>query len=152
MTHSDLIVRAAKWLKNTRGCKLVLTEPISVISPEIPDAIGWTARRCIVVEGKTSVSDFYADRRKAGGKVSGGARLGCQRYFLTERGVIKAHLVPLEWGLLEIHGKVIRVLVDRPPLPLLSHGEMRMRREISILLGCAIGKREEKDDAVEEGK
>jgi hypothetical protein len=66
MSHPDLIERSVKWLRGTMRCNPVFTGLASC--SEIPDAIGWTSsyhfRGSIVVECKTSRSDFYADRKK----------------------------------------------------------------------------------------
>ena len=66
MTHSDLCARALRWLSGTRQCDPVFSNLASC--DEIPDAIGWSSchkwRGSTVIECKTSVSDFYADKRK----------------------------------------------------------------------------------------
>jgi len=73
MTHDDLVEIARNWLWNAKKgpegtgwkhvpCKVVLTELVSGM--EIPDAIGWHSGRSILIECKTSVSDFKADAKK----------------------------------------------------------------------------------------
>lgn len=66
MSHEDLIDRAVRWLYGTKNCNVVLAENASCA--EIPDAIGWgtswKAHGSIVVECKTSLSDFHADKKK----------------------------------------------------------------------------------------
>ena len=65
-THEDLCARACRWLSGTRQCRPVFSNIASC--SEIPDAIGWSSRYgwegSTVVECKTSVSDFYADKKK----------------------------------------------------------------------------------------
>jgi hypothetical protein len=65
--HQALCDVAERWLRNAMGCKIVLGGVASC--REVPDAIGWS-NSCrggygsIVVECKTSMSDFYRDRKK----------------------------------------------------------------------------------------
>ena len=67
MTHDDLCARAVRWLRGTMHCNPVFSRNASC--GEVPDAIGWTSRYSshgsIVVECKTSHSDFLADKKKA---------------------------------------------------------------------------------------
>jgi hypothetical protein len=64
--HETLCVRARRWLSGTRQCNPVFSNIASC--GEIPDAIGWSSRYqwagSTVIECKTSVSDFYADKKK----------------------------------------------------------------------------------------
>lgn len=68
MTHVELVERAVRWLWGTKRCNVVLSENASC--SEVPDAIGWSTagswRGSIVVECKTSLSDFHADKKKYG--------------------------------------------------------------------------------------
>ena len=68
MTHDELIGRATRWLKNSKRCDCVLAEPQVANNYEFLDVIGWHAGKSIVIECKASLSDFYADRRKASGR------------------------------------------------------------------------------------
>jgi len=67
LTHEQLCERARLWLRGTRRCKPVFSRLASC--REIPDAIGWSSaykwHGSTVIECKTSMSDFHADRRKA---------------------------------------------------------------------------------------
>lgn len=65
MTHSDLVILAAIWLRKHHRCSVVLTEIVSR-SDIIPDAIGWRVdgRWSVLVECKVSRSDFRRDRSK----------------------------------------------------------------------------------------
>jgi hypothetical protein len=62
LDHDKLCQRAVRWLHGTMRCEPVYSRNASCW--EIPDAIGWSGRGSIVVECKTSVSDFRADLRK----------------------------------------------------------------------------------------
>lgn len=133
INHAELIERAGRWLYNTRRCDPVYCEPVG--NCEIADAIGWRMHFSIIVECKVSVGDFYSDRSKG----SWGATMGMgrQRFYLTPRQVIKPHLVPEWWGLLEVHGKIIRVIKDAP-----LRREYQWHREVQLLARCAAGRRE----------
>ena len=66
LSHEQLCERARRWLSGTRRCDPVFSGIASCA--EIPDAIGWSSAYgwygSTVVECKTSVSDFYADKKK----------------------------------------------------------------------------------------
>jgi hypothetical protein len=120
MTHDEVTERAERWLRNTKRCGVVLTE-FGSSSPEIPDAIGWAwgGRWSYLVECKTSKSDFYADKKKPG---RCGLRahhgIGRERYYMAPKGVLSAELVRKHrpgWGLLEICGRRVRVVVKAIP-------------------------------------
>jgi hypothetical protein len=125
MTHEELCERARRWLSGSRRCDPVFSNIASC--REIPDAIGWSGsyqwQGSTVVECKTSVADFHADKAKyitfvTPGKVldpfsmtwrrwqvtrSRGVAAGLQqvalprmgdfRFFMCEEGVISLDLV-----------------------------------------------------------
>lgn len=62
LTHIQLVERAVRWLSGSKKCTPVLAGIAS--TEEIPDAIGWNSWGSIVVECKTSIMDFYADKQK----------------------------------------------------------------------------------------
>jgi hypothetical protein len=109
MTHDELVQRAARWLKNTQRCGVVLTEFVSY-SPETPDAIGWKngGLWSYLVECKTSLGDFYADAKKPGRSLRRLAGLGRERYYMTPKGLLDVERVRRNrpgWGLLEVCGR-----------------------------------------------
>lgn len=112
MTHSELVERAKKWLKNTFHCRVVLTELVAYTnSGETPDAIGWVNNRAILVECKTSIASYYADRLKRSRREYLPA-LGDWRFYLTPPGIIDpaesgSVLRYNKWGLYEVHGRRI---------------------------------------------
>ncbi len=117
MTHAELVARAGRWLKNTKRCGVVLTEFHSAAN-EVPDAIGFKSNGAsILVECKTSVSDFYADKKKPGrGRRAGG--MGHLRFYMTPPGLLSVDLVRRQrpgWGLLEARGRIVRVAVVAEP-------------------------------------
>lgn len=72
--HKDLVKIAAQWLARAHGCNPVFMEKGSSHVPDMPDAIGWTAHECIVVECKVSRSDLKANEKKI-------LTLGTKRYL-----------------------------------------------------------------------
>ncbi len=107
MTHADLVQRAARWLRNTQRCPVVLAECHS-FAREIPDAIGFNANGySVVVECKVSRGDFLGDKHKVTRRVdrSGGGRsMGHQRWYLVLPGVYKPSDDLHGWGVLELRG------------------------------------------------
>lgn len=111
-THSQLCELAVNWLKRNHargghGCHVAVTECKSGHGGEMPDAIGWVytgghADGSIVVECKTSRSDFLADRGKPH-RAAGG--MGNWRYFLAPEGLIKPDELPAKWGLVEANAR-----------------------------------------------
>ena len=114
MTHGDLVQVAARWLRNTRKCGVVLVERGTW---EIPDAIGWGPHpaTCVLVEVKVSRSDFLADAKKPH-RIHPGA-LGRERWYLAPSGLLHPEDIQKPWGLLAWTGKVCRVLVRPELLP-----------------------------------
>jgi hypothetical protein len=96
---------AVAWLRRYR-CGVVLSEQ-ACVSGEMPDAIGWKkACHSVLVECKVSRADFLADRAKPWRrKLETG--VGCERYYLTARGLIRIEELPAGWGLLEVCGREV---------------------------------------------
>jgi len=109
-THTELCCIAADWLKRgavfvdcmgaRRRCKCTLVAvEVTTWDPEQPDAIGWVSDRSILVECKTSRSDFLSDKRKPFRIVGG---MGDYRYYMAPKGIIGASDLPDGWGLIEV--------------------------------------------------
>jgi hypothetical protein len=96
-THKELVSRAEKWLRSSRGCAVVITE-LRTAAGEIPDAIGWKGCESTLVECKTSRSDFQRDHNKMWHRANAG--VGNLRYYLVPVGLVKREEVPPNWGLL----------------------------------------------------
>lgn len=109
-THGALVQIAKRWLKNTIGCSVTLAE-FTAAGGDIPDAIGWKGGWSWLVECKTSRSDFRADLKKPQRQPFGWA-LGCSRYFLAPRGLLKEAEIPRPWGLLEWTGSRVLVTLE----------------------------------------
>lgn len=105
MTHKELTDRASRWLKNTMHCSVIFKDLHSYAS-ERPDVLGWRLNFSILVECKTSSSDFYHDRQKRRRPSFG---MGNYRYYLCASNLIKPEQVPKKWGLLWVLPKIIKV-------------------------------------------
>jgi hypothetical protein len=105
MTHAKLVSMAVSWLRRYR-CGVVLSEQ-ACVSGEMPDAIGWK-KSChsVLVESKISRGDFLADRDKPF-RLKPEIGVGCERYYLVPRGLIRSEELPAGWGLLEACGREI---------------------------------------------
>ncbi len=105
MTHAKLVSLAIAWLRRYR-CGVVLSEQ-ACVSGEMPDAIGWKkACHSVLVECKASRPDFLADREKPFRQKSE-TGVGCERYYLAPRGLVRLEELPPGWGLLEVCGREI---------------------------------------------
>jgi hypothetical protein len=109
MVHADLVQTALKWLVGSCGCAFAVSELVSYAG-EIPDAIGFKSDRSIIVECKTSRSDFLADKDKPFRREPEKG-LGDHRYFLCPEGIIKPDDELNGWGLLYLkNGKIRRIV------------------------------------------
>lgn len=115
MTHDELCGIAGRWLRNTAGCKVAMTELVALCgNGEIPDAIGWRGNDSILIECKTSRADFFADKAKSFRQMPERG-MGALRYFMAPAGVLRVDDLPPRWGLLEVQGK--RVFRLAGPVP-----------------------------------
>lgn len=111
MTHGDLVILAARWLRSRHRCCVVLTEWKGGPHHEIPDVIGWQGNGwSVLVEVKTSRSDFRADAKKVSRCWAG---VGQERWFFAPRNVCPLGELPDGWGLCEFHREP--VVVHTPP-------------------------------------
>lgn len=129
MTHAALVRKAVEWLRGYR-CGVILSEQ-ACVSGEMPDAIGWK-RAChsVLVECKVSRSDFLADREKPFRQKPDSA-VGCERFYLASRDLIRSEELPSGWGLLEMHNRKIEMIrASKKNL----RGEEGFRCEMNLLL------------------
>ena len=125
--HDHLVSRAARWLAGSCGCSTTLTELRAFTgSGECPDAIGWRSEYSILVECKTSRSDFLADRKKPFRK-NPELGVGSYRFYLCPPGVIETEDLPDGWGLLYVEKNRIRKIAG-PTGNIWSHGDNRRYR------------------------
>jgi len=120
MTHNDLIDVGRKWLLKPycnanyiyghAGCSVVLTELCANTRyGEMPDVLGFCNKNSILIECKTSISDFYADQKKPFRHPALSLGIGSQRWYLAPVGIIPIEKVPEKWGLLEVQFDKIKV-------------------------------------------
>jgi hypothetical protein len=107
MTHAQVVQKAVAWLRAYR-CGVVLSEQ-ACSSGEMPDAIGWK-RSChsVLVECKISRADFLADRCKQF-RQKPDMGVGCERFYLTPRQLVRIDELPVGWGLLEYHNRTVKL-------------------------------------------
>lgn len=129
MTHAALVRKAVDWLRGYR-CGVVLSEQ-ACVSGEVPDAIGWK-RAChsVLVECKVSRGDFLADRAKPFRQKPDSA-VGCERFYLVPRDLIRPEELPAGWGLLEVNNRGVEL--SRPSKKNLR-SEEGFRCEMNLLL------------------
>ena len=128
MTHKQLVNRAHQWIQNRNsGCTVAMKE-LKTWNSETPDVIGfWTDGRSMLIECKTSRSDFLADRHKHFRKYSE-MGMGNERYFLAEEGIITIDDLPGGWGLLKITDKQIREVKKS------EHFESNKNAELTMII------------------
>src|SRR5260370_33864014 len=96
---------AVVWLRRCRW-GVVLSEQ-GCVGGEMPDAIGWKkVCHSVLVESKVSRADFLADRDKPF-RLKPEIGVGCERYYLAPRGLIRPEELPAGWGLLEAGGRAL---------------------------------------------
>jgi hypothetical protein len=77
---------------------------------ELTDVWGTTGDCTVIIEVKTSRSDFLADKRKYARSKQAeilNHQIGNYRYYLCPKGIITEKDLPNNWGLLEYDGKKI---------------------------------------------
>ena len=127
MTHTELVERAAAWLRGSWRCRVVITEMAG--GNETPDAIGWTSFASILVECKASRADFTADAQKPHRRA--GRFMGNYRFYFTEAGLVAPDEIPERWGLAEIHG---RRIIKTKQVACDANADWRDERQ--LLLSC----------------
>jgi len=154
INHSELIRLGREWLIKPYaaaapyghcGCAVVITEiSASTWGGEQPDVLGFSGKKSILIECKTSRADFNADKNKVfrNPHVANMA-LGDQRWYLAPHGVIPVDKVPEKWGLLEWVGGINVLVIKKPELQ-----EGNRDSEIKILLSVMRRLNIQKDDHV----
>jgi len=108
MNHAELCESACKWLKRI-GCRAIISE-MSSAAQEEPDAIGWKNGISILVECKTSLSDFRRDQYKFWRR-SPKYGMGDWRFYMCEPEVIKKEHITNDWGLVYVEGKRFKKII-----------------------------------------
>lgn len=106
MSHSMLVARATAWLRRN-GFKVALPE-LYTATGEIPDAWGLdSGGTSCVIEVKVSRADFLRDAKKWHRRNSNHG-MGNLRFYMAPAGIITTIELPQGWGLLSVHGRIIR--------------------------------------------
>lgn len=100
LSHAELVTHAEKWLRNSCGCGVVLTELVTV-AYETPDAIGFRSGYSILVECKVNRQDFLKDAKKHF-RIYPSDGVGSYRFYMCPEGVIKPEELPEKWGLIYV--------------------------------------------------
>lgn len=137
-THKELVVRAERWLRGTRGCSVVLTELVTHVG-EIPDAIGWKGHVSTLIECKTSKADFFRDALKTSRKADHNMGQNC--YYMTRPGLLSLSDLPPYWGLLEVGPRSVRILKKAHTRPIKNESDfacayIRQFHEIAMLVSA----------------
>lgn len=114
MTHTELVLRAEKWLKSM-GCGVVFRDPFKAHTHngEQPDAMGWRDGLSLLVEVKVSRSDFLADKKKSF-RADATKGMGDWRFYMCPPEVIRVEDLPQGWGLLYCHKNRIKKIHGFP--------------------------------------
>ena len=125
MTHKQAVRRIGNWLKNTKQCPIVITE-LATANHETPDAIAFHGNgNSILVECKISRADFLADRHKFF-REHPEHGMGDVRCFATPPGIVKPEDDLEDWGLLEIHDRMIKVVREPEPQDANKRAEVKL--------------------------
>lgn len=115
--HDVLVEVANQYLKEVLGCGFSFAEfHASTGNGEVPDAIGWAGLKSVLIECKTSRSDFHADKEKEVRK-NPEEGVGLFRLYMTPKGVLQKDDLPPQWGLVEVEehrGQVRTVRTEGP--------------------------------------
>lgn len=111
MNHSEIINVASKWLKKHKeniiipNCSIVAKDLTTATSSgEIADVLGWCSWASVLIEVKTSRSDFLRDKKKPF-RTFLELGMGDFKYYLCPDNLIKEMDLPDKWGLLYINEK-----------------------------------------------
>ncbi|MBU2723882.1 hypothetical protein [Acidithiobacillus ferridurans] len=111
MMHKDLCALARTWLQRPAsrsgpGCAVAVSESGNWVNKEVVDAIGWRPygerAGSVLVEAKTSRSDFFADRAKKH-RANSERGVGKYRYFMAPEGLLRMDEIPPQWGFITVN-------------------------------------------------
>lgn len=150
MTHSELCLRAQRWLRSN-GCAVTVID-LATAAGEQADVIGWRYGLTALCEVKVSRSDFLADRKKPWRRHPEQG-MGDWRFYVAPAGLLRADEMPQGWGLLEWDGKRMQPTHNAP------HGNMdwpappfRGEKRKEALVLCSLIRRLEKPHTDRRGK
>lgn len=129
--HAQLVARAVEWLRRYYKCGIILSEQ-SCATGEVPDVIAWKGlSKSVLVECKVSRTDFLSDAAKPF-RLKPEEGMGSQRFYMAPADMIRAEELPKHWGLLELHGRDVRLAVKPGRVDL--RGEPGLMKEMNLLL------------------
>lgn len=135
MTHKEIVEKLSKWLRRHKenikipNCSLVLSEFVTAnYCGETPDILGFNYWTSVMIEVKTSRSDFKADMKKRFKKFSKGS--GEFKFYACPYGMLDPDEMPDMYGLIYIDVDENITLVK----PALRQKNADLRVERSMLL------------------
>ncbi len=101
LTHSQLVELGVRWAKK-HGFAVAHGELSTSATGEIPDVVAFNSHCTIVIECKTSRSDYLIDKKKPWRQPGKG--IGHYRFYLAPEGLITVSELPSQprWGLIEV--------------------------------------------------
>ena len=115
--HYELCKLGARLIRSRKNPTLPYDRPcmystceLVCMGAELTDVWGTTGDCTVIIEVKTSRSDFLADKRKYARSKQAeilNHQIGNYRYYLCPKGIIAEDDLPNNWGLLEYDGKKI---------------------------------------------
>lgn len=113
--HRKLVEAAYRWILKNSSCGVAFKElNTNACNGEYPDVIGFGAwGHSVLIECKTSRSDFHADKKKSFRKTPA-LGMGTQRFYCCPTGLLKVEDLPEGWGLIYVSEKLKPKCVHSP--------------------------------------
>jgi len=111
LSHKDLVLIGYKWILKNASCGVAFKE-FHTINLEIPDVLGFNSSDSVLIECKTSRSDFRKDFKKS--HRINGKGMGQYRFYMCPTGIIKKEELPEKWGLIYVNEKKKAICVYNP--------------------------------------
>lgn len=113
--HRKLVEAAYRWVLKNSSCGVAFKElNTNACNGEYPDVIGFGAwGHSVLIECKTSRSDFHADKKKSFRKTPS-LGMGTQRFYCCPTGLLKIEDLPEGWGLIYVNEKLKPKCVHSP--------------------------------------
>jgi hypothetical protein len=124
-------MHAVAWLRRCYKCGIILSEQYCA-NGEVPDVIAWKGFcKSVLVECKVTRADFLADAAKPF-RLKPENGMGSHRFYFAPTGTIRAEELPRHWGLLELRGRDVHLVVKPGRADLRT--EVGLMKEMSLLL------------------
>ncbi len=113
--HRKLVESAYKWVLKNSSCGVAFKELNTLCcNGEYPDVIGFGAwNHSVLIEVKTSRSDFYADKKKSF-RQNPQLGMGTQRFYCCPNNLLQIEDLPEGWGLIYVNEKFKARCVHQP--------------------------------------